>query len=289
MPGPEDKGQALRWVLEKIAAARKPMFLAPVIQTPEQKKTELTAKKASELDLWHKWDQGGRKPKDLDPILKSFAPVIQKRVSTFRRAEVPTSAVEAEHRKYFVKAMQTWDPKKGGSLLTWVTWNLKHAGRFVDTNKNFASIPENISQHIGSYNSVKATLSEKLGHEPDVHSIHDYILETNHPKLGKLSLKDIKRLEKEQRRGLIQTSFDVEELGGSPHMGSRAEEVKLLISAELTPEERVVHEYSFGINGKPQLKPGEIAKKLKMDNSKVSKLRRSILDKMKKYVGDDNG
>jgi len=105
---------------------------------------------------------------------------------------------------------------------------------------------------------------------------------------ARISLKDIKRLEKEQRRSLIASTKDTDETAGIPNMSSRAEEVKLLIIPELSMDERVVHEYSFGLNGKPQLKPGAIAKKLKMDNSKVSKLRSSILKKMQKHVGPDD-
>jgi DNA-directed RNA polymerase specialized sigma subunit len=281
-----DREEALQWVLEKISAAKKKAVEAPPSLKTDKKK-DLTEKKVHEVKLWEAWKKGGEKPKDLDPLLKSFAPLIQQRVNTFRRAEVPTSAIAHEHKKRFVEALRTWDPKKG-ALNTWISWKMKRAGRYVDQNKNFARISENISQHIGSYNAVKAELSEKLGHEPDAHAIHDYVLKTDHPRLSALSLKDIQRLEKEQRRGLIQTGHDVEELGGAPLMSSRAEEVKHLIIPQLTDQERKVHELTFGLNGQKQLKPGEIAKKLKMDNSKVAKLRTSIWNKMKPYLGDES-
>jgi DNA-directed RNA polymerase specialized sigma subunit len=305
MLGTEERGQALDWVLGKIAAKKAtakaaPVFkmeplkpLKPFVSTPafgtKPPPQKISAdRKKKEVELWSTWDSNGRKPKDLAPLLSTFANMVQMRANEFRKAEVPTSAVLHQHKKFLVQAFKTWDPKKGGALNTWVQWNLKHARRYVDSNKNVAYIPENISQHIGSYNALKATLTEQLGHTPDANFIHDHILEEGHPNLGKLSLKDIKRLETEQRRGLIQSGHDVDELGGSPHMSSRAEEVMLLIHHDLTDDERAVHEYSFGLNGKAQLKPGSIAKKLKMDNSKVSKLRTSILNKMKKYVGSED-
>jgi DNA-binding CsgD family transcriptional regulator len=67
-------------------------------------------------------------------------------------------------------------------------------------------------------------------------------------------------------------------------MSSREDEVVHLIYHQLTPQERSVHEYTFGLNGKPRLEPGAIAKKLKMDNSKVSKLRTSIFKKMEPHL-----
>ena len=296
-----NRGQALEWVLDKIAAASKkkevPKSLAYSVpkfepakpfsfQPPEKITVE---RKRKEVDLWHQWNNNGRKPKDLNPLLSTFNNVIQKRKNDFRGAEVPTSAVEHKLKKLAVEAFKTWDPKKSGGLSTWVTIKLKSGQRYVDSNKSPTYSPENVTQHIGTFNTLKSELTEKLGHEPDASTIHDHLLEFGHPKeaFARLSLKDIKRLEK-QRRSLISSGKDSEETSGMPHMSSRAEEVKLLIVPELTKEELIVHELSFGLNGKPQLKPGDIAKRLKFDNSKVSKLRTSILKKMQKHVGPEN-
>jgi len=301
MPDLAERGQALEWVLDKLAAAAKKTapkstaYVAPntgssfrtTFKPPEKITTE---RKTKEVDLWHQWNNNGRKPKDLDPLLKTFDNMIKKRLNQFRRAEVPTAATEHKLKTLAVDAFKTWDHKKGGALNTWVTVKLKGGQRYVDSNKSQTYSPENITQHIGAYNAVKAELHEKLGFEPDAHAIHDHILEFGHAKdsFARISLKDIKRLEKEQRRSLISSTKDTDETAGIPNMSSRAEEVKLLIVPELSPDERIVHEYSFGLNGKPQLKPGDIAKKLKMDNSKVSKLRTSILKKMQKHVGPDD-
>ena len=284
-----DRDLAIGWVLDKLAAAKKTgggmATVAKEVQTAEEKKKDLGIRQSKEVVLWHTWNNNGRKPKDLDPLLKSFAPLIQKRVNIYKnRVEIPVAAIEHEHKKWFVEAMKDWKPEKG-ALNTWATWKLKRAGRFIESNKNFARISENISQHIGAFNAVKSELKDKLGHEPDDQSVHDHILENGHPTLGKLSLKDIKRINKEQRRGLIQSGHDVEEMGGAPNLSSREEEVVHLIYHQLTPLERVVHEYTFGLNGKPKLSPGQIAKKLDMDNSKVSKLRTAIYKKIEPNLG----
>lgn len=279
----ENRSEALDWVLAKLSAAKPATKPAP--KSEATKKLELLDAKNKDLELWKKWNQGGRKPKDLEPLYKNMTRLIQDRVNRYKnRVEIPVSVIEHEHKKHFVNAIKTWDPKKGTQLGTWVTTNLQKAGRFIDQNKNFARIPENISRYIGSYNAVVSELSEKLGHEPSSHDVHDYVLKNEHPTLGFLSLKTIQRLEREQRRGLLQSERDVEEVKGAPLLSSRAEEVKRLIVHQLTPQERIVHEYTFGLGGKPMLKPGAIAKKLKMDNSKVSKLRSSAFAKMKPYL-----
>ncbi len=271
--------EALEWVLNKLAAAKKPTAVA----TPAPKISR--EQKLHEVDLWRKWKEGGEKPKDLDPLLKSMSGIIYERVNKFRRAEVPSSAIIHEHKKEFVKSLRTWDPDKG-SLSTWLGNTMKRAGRYVETYKNPARITENISQHIGSFKAVKSELAEKLGHEPDAHAIHDYVLKIKHPTLGILSLKDITRVEREQRKTFLDKGHDSEETGASPLLASRQEEVAYLIIPSLTPQERLVHEYTLGLNGKQQLKPGQIAKKLKMDNSKVAKLRTSIFNKMRPFLGE---
>jgi len=64
---------------------------------------------------------------------------------------------------------------------------------------------------------------------------------------------------------------------------SKETEIIRLIQYELTPEEKIVYEHLLGVNGKPQLKPGEIATRLNMSPSKVSRIKDSIGAKVKKY------
>jgi DNA-directed RNA polymerase specialized sigma subunit len=279
-----DTSPDLNWVLGKLAAARKVPSALPVVSA-EQKQKDLKAKQPKELELWKAWKASGEKPALLEPLLKSFAPLINSRINLYRRAEIPTAALEQEHHKWFLKGLQTYDPKKGAQLNTHLTTNLKKAGRWIEANKNFSYISENISKNIGAYNNFKSELTERLGYEPDDHTIRDFAIKEKHPKLGLLSVKDIKRINKEQRQGLIEKGHE-SDLLSNDEVSPRDVEVAHLIIPQLTPQERMVHEYTLGLNGKPALKPGAIAKKLKMDNSKVAKLRSAVWNKMKPYLGD---
>lgn len=283
----ENRGQALEWVLSKLSAARKAparTFSAPKpVISAEQKKQELKAKQPKEMEMWEAYRDSGWHPQKLDPLLKSFAPLLNSRITLYKnRVEVPVSAIEHEHKKWFVDALKSYDPKKA-ALNTHITTRLKKAGRWIEANKNFAYIPENVSSKIGVFNAFKSELTEKLGHEPDDQTMHDYALVSGHPKLSTFTLKDIKRLNREQRKGLIQTGHE-QDLIRPEELNARELEVAHLITYQLTPQERLVHEYTLGLNGKAKLHPGEIAKKLKMDNSKVAKLRTSIFNKMKPYL-----
>jgi DNA-directed RNA polymerase specialized sigma subunit len=277
------RAEALDWVLAKVAAAKKPQPLPlPGIKAHPKVTKE---QKRKELELWKKWMSGGQKPKDLEPLLKSLSPMIFQRASKFRSAEVPYASIVYQHKKALVNALPKWDPKKG-ALSTYMERKLMRPARFVEKYKNPARIPENISKYIGSVNAVKAELTENLGHEPTAQDIWERGISTKHDVLKKASLRDIQRALKEQRKSFISTGHDAEETGPSPILSSRAEEVAHLIIPELSSDERIVHAYSLGLEGKPRLSPGDIAKKLKFDSSKVSKLRSSIFRKMRPYLGE---
>jgi DNA-directed RNA polymerase specialized sigma subunit len=277
--------QALDWVLDKLSAAKKPAPPQPSLKAPQlEQKQELQAKRPKELEMWKAYRDSGWKPQLLNPLIKSFQPLLNQRINRYKnRVEVPTATIEHEHKVHFVNGLKSYDPGKGVQLNTWVTIALKKAGRRIEANKNFAYISENVSKNIGAYKDFKSELAERLGHEPDDRTVHDVAVKEQHPKLGILSLKDIKRLNQEQRKGLIQTGQETDLLRPTL-VDPREFEVAHLIIPQLTPHERLVHEYTLGLNGKPQLKPGAIAKKLKMDNSKVAKLRSAIFKKMKPYL-----
>jgi hypothetical protein len=50
----------------------------------------------------------------------------------------------------------------------------------------------------------------------------------------------------------------------------------LQYDSRLTPEERTVYEYTWGLNGKPRLQPGQISKQTGIHPSKVSRIRGKI-------------
>lgn len=296
-----DRLSALDWALQKLSAkkagtvkpvevtffpgkpkaptvALPPMPVAPppIVLTPEQKKKELGSKKQSEMELWKKWHGGGRKPRDLDPLLKSMQPLIESRARIYKNnVEIPNAAIDFEHKRLAVEALQKYNPTKGAALGTWVSNYLKKASRFIQTHQNFARITEPIAAKIGKFNAARAELTERLGFEPDAQTMAE---ETG------FSLKEIKRLTKDQRKGLVSSGITGTEVSPASLLSSRDQEVIHLIYHQLTPQERSVHEYTFGLMGKPVLKPGQIAKQLKMDSSKVAKLRTSIFNKMKPHL-----
>lgn len=267
----------LQLLIDKLAMAKKAPRTSAPAKSQEDKKKELGTIRKKEQELFQTWKTNGYKPEHLKPLMQSLKPLIKSQSSKWEgRVEVPKAAIFFEHEKQAYNALKKYDPSKG-ELSTWVGNYLKKAGRFVQQTQNFARITEPIIQKIGKYKAVKDDLTERLGHEPDDHALHEELMPHG------FSLKDVKRLGKEVRKTYIDGVEGTDVVPASVY-SPREHEVLQLIQHQLNPTERIVLEYSLGLNGKPKLGSGAIAKKLKLDNSKVSKLRSGIFEKMKPHL-----
>lgn len=238
--------------------------------TETDKKTkDLRGTQKKELELWHTWNSKGRTEEHLKPLYQSMKPVVNKAISAWAgRVPVPTSAIHAEMHKQFFNALKTYQPGKS-ALNTWVTNNLRKGGRFIKNYQNIGRIPENQIEKIEPYKKAKQELYDKLGYEPDTASIAEH--------MG-VHVRKIQQLEKENRQDLAASMFNE----GDPAeiLAPKELEALTLVQYDLTPEQRIVYEHTFGMNGKKMLKPGEIADKTGIHPSKVSRIRKLLKDKV---------
>jgi DNA-directed RNA polymerase specialized sigma subunit len=240
----------------------------------EAARKDLEATKQRDLELYNAWKEGGKKPNDLRPLLSNFKPLIRSRSNSWaKRADLPPAFVQSEFTDQFINALNTYNPNKGTALGTWVTTNLRKAQRGITKYQDPLRIQENRYYQLGAWDNTKASLEDQLNREPSTQEMAEA--------MG-WSEAEANRMESEKRKTLYSSGFET----GDPTtlMPSREAEVMRLIRYELTPEEQLVHDYTKGENGKPQLRPGEIAKKLKVSPSKVSRLRDSIAKKIERHM-----
>jgi len=221
--------------------------------------------------LWHTWNEGGRKPEQLKPLMDSLKPILKAESNKWKRVEIPISTINAEINKHALNAIKKYDPDKGVQLGSWVTGNLKKTGRFVRTYQNLGRIPEAQIGRIREFNQAKETLYNQFGFEPDTKALADHLGWTQ---------KRVQQLHKELSRedkpvsGWLNDPADLM----TPKV---LEAIRLLqYDNRLSSEERTVYEYTFGLNGKAKLSPGDIAKRTSLHPSKVSRIR----NKIKGYV-----
>lgn len=239
----------------------------------------LHKKKQFEFQQWEKWKTGGEKPEDLRPLLQSMKPLIQKQINVYKgRVPIPPAAVEAEFTRHALTAFRTFDPNRQAQLSTHVQNQLQKGRRFISTYQNLGYIPEHRVHKIGEFKLAQSTLQERLGRQPETFELSE--------QLG-WSPAEVGRMQKEMRKDLPASGFITAE-GQSTDpaelMPSREREVMKLIQFELGPEEKLVYDYTYGLNGKPQLQPGQIATTLAFSPSKVSRIRNAIATKIKQYL-----
>lgn len=243
-----------------------------VKEAAAQPKDELRFKQRAELDMWHTWNNGGRKPEHLKPLMESYKPVLQRHANTWvNRVEMPTSTINHEFQKQFVHAVKTYDPSKKAQLSSWVYSNLAKSTRYMKTYQNLGKIPESQISKIREFNKAKEYLTDLHGHEPDTHMMADHL---------KLPIRKVAQLQKELSRKDKPTSGYPDD-PATILTPKELEAVRILqYDHTLSNEEKLVYEYTYGINGRPSLKPGEISTKTKIHPSKISRIRKKLQKKM---------
>lgn len=232
-------------------------------------------KKIRELELWKTWKANGEQPRDLQPLLRSFKPLIRSKVNVYKGKVkmIPDSAIESEFQLRFVDALRSYNPDKG-SLGTYIYRYLDKAKRFIVENQNVGRIPENRVYKIKLFNQAKDDLTEELGTEPTVAEIAQRL---------NWKVAETERMDSELRNDLMTQGFEDDPYALTP---SKSEEVLRLFKYELTGNERAVYEHLTGY-GKPRLtSTGAIAKSLKMPDYQVSRLKNAIQKKLKRYIND---
>jgi len=222
---------------------------------------------------WQQWKET-QQSDDLASLLRQVDPLIRKASNVYAgKVNIPRSAIRAEFQIQAIKAFNTYDPKRGTQLNTYLTDQLKRGRRFVTTYQNIGTIPENRIHKITTFNNARQRLEDQLGREPSAHELADRL---------KWPVREVSALTVELSRKPVATSALAADMS-SFKPSEEAERLRLL-QFELDPEEKLVYEYLLGVNGKPQLRPGQIATKLRMSPSKVSRLKNNIAVKAKQYA-----
>lgn len=233
-------------------------------------KDQVKLKKGEEQELWKTWKSNPTED-NLAPLMSSLQNLVQHRVNQFRKAPVPPAAVMGFANVQVAKALNSYNPSKGVALGTHVQWHLKKVQSFVIKHQNIGKIPDQRVNNITEFKQAKDELKETMGHEPDSLSIAEH--------LG-WSQKEVVRMDSELRKDLIASrSLEIDTL---PELyASKDREVLRYIHYDLTPDERLVFEYSAGLYGKPKIPASEIAKKLSISLPKVSRIRNKIDAKLR--------
>lgn len=228
---------------------------------------------SQDLHLWSRWDQNGRKPDDLEPLLDQLDPVINSAVNQYAgKVNIPPDAIRSRAEDLAIKGIKTYAPGKA-QLSTHVAWQLRGLNRFVTTYQNDARIPQHQANRIKEFLSERDRLTAELGKPPT-----DYVL------ARKLhwSPRQVASLQKGlSRRELDPSLFRIRD--PRTFSPSRFNEIVHLLPSELTPRENFVFRSTYGVGTKP-LSASEMAKKLQTSQATISRTRKRIASMIADYM-----
>jgi len=139
-------------------------------------KTKEAADRAQQdLDLWSQWHEGGRKAEDLQPLMKRYQPLMNRKLNEWKAPAVSTAAFKAELHKHFYNAAENFDPDRGVAFNTYLQRRLEKAKRFNSKYQNVGYIPEGKARYIGPIQVAQNELQEDLGRPPTAKEISKHL------------------------------------------------------------------------------------------------------------------
>ena len=224
-----------------------------------------------ELTMWKAWQDDPKESK-LEPLMNSLQRLVHYRVNEFKGAPVPQAAVRGFANAQVVKALNSYNPKRGASIGTHVNWHLKKVRSFVVRHQNLGKIPEHRAYNITKFKTARTDLEDEFGMAPDSLSLAE--------RLG-WSQKEVSRMESELEKRDFIASKNLEPDTLPDIYSAKERDALRYIHYDLTLDERLVFEYTLGLYGKPKLSATNIAKKMSISLPKVSRLRRKIDKKLR--------
>lgn len=238
---------------------------------------EASKRATDDLELWQRWNDNGRKPEHMQPLLQRYAPLFARKTVEWKAPAVSQSAFTAELKKHFIEAMHSFNPELGNALNTHVQYRLQKAKRFNAKYQNVGYIPEGQAEHIGDIQAAQNELTEQLGRAPNAAEIGEHI---------SLPESKVKGILKSLRNDIPSSRFesDPNEFGTA-----REHDVIRLMTHSPTDyfnaEEAKVFGHVFGVNGHKKITDTTtLATTLGVSQPKVSRLKTSIAAKIRKHM-----
>jgi DNA-directed RNA polymerase specialized sigma subunit len=264
---------SMRDELLKLAARAKQLRL-PFKPYPTQPTDPTKTKRQMDIDLWHRWDDQGRKPEHLEPLIDRFEPIITSKMKQWKPPMAQEEAFRTELRKQVVKALRTYNPSLGNAVSTHVVARMPAAMRWGNQHANAAYIPEGKTQHIGQLLATQEELREELGRDPT----HEELAHATG-----LAIRHVQKTMGAMRRDVLSSSFASDP---TPKESPRHMEIIEQLP-EVLPDNlhREVFYHMYGLEGRKKIEsPGAIAKQIGKNSSQVARMRTTILNIYKKNL-----
>ena len=237
---------------------------------------ELRGRRGTELELWHKWNDNGRKEEHLEPLLQSVQPMIKreaKRRLVGLGGSIPLGALETSLQLATLKQIQRYDPARLGpsgkpvQLSTHIHNGFQSITDFVAKNRNARSLPRAKLDKAGELLAARDEFTQEHGREPTKAELAAKL-----PKWKKGAIAETTRA----RAPEVYTHF-----GGGLAEDNSADADKyraavLLVYGQLNPVEKQFADLHYPQAGETPMNVKQIANKLGIPQHQVYRVRAKV-------------
>jgi len=230
--------------------------------------------KEQDLVLWEKWHRT-QNSQDLQALLVQLKPIIANQVNRWG-GSLSKSLLEIQGQGLAVKAIKSFDPKRGVALSTHVTNHLQKLSRTVYTHTQAARLPEHKTVGMSSFGAAQEMLQSDLGRPPTSMEMSDHLGWT--PK----------------RVGEFQRAFDRKELLDSGEfnpssfpVADEQDPIVAFVYHDMSPKEQILFEHVTGYGGNTVLGTAALKKKLDLTQGQLSYRKRQLTDHFNKALKQD--
>lgn len=212
-----------------------------------------------------------------DRLMQSLQPTIDYALASNNAKDDPY--IEAKAKILASDAIRKFDPQYGATLPTYLSSQLKKLTRVVRDTRSPIRIPENVFYDIQNLKESEKQLTDNLGREPDLQELADY-MRVPVSKIEKIRNQQIKQVSENQYFNSASAKSDEDTPSNLSEVGmimpDNIREALDYTYAGLDHREKKILEWSTGFGGSPILSPADIAKKLNISQSQVSRLTAKI-------------
>ncbi len=282
-----------------------PSFLEPIraaaapAETPERNNLQLYLQEIGktplltieeEITLANRIMKGDKAARD--HMISANLRLVVKIAMDYKDFGLPLLDLISEGNIGLIKAVERFDPTKGGKLSTYAAWWIKQSiKRALANQSKTIRLPVHLVDKISKMRKTALALAEEFGREPTDEEIA-IELQVPTSKVAHLKSVSVRPASLDAPIGEDSDSITFGELVGDEnaptpfeqlHVNSQTAALNALV-ATLDPREAEIIRYRFGLDGRDELTLEEVGAKFRVTRERVRQLQNLALSKMRKAL-----
>ena len=302
IPSP-DEGLGLRPEIKPAAAPSQFDQASPVDRRDERSNLQLYLNEIrqtplltiqEEINLAARIKRGDKAARD--HMIKANLRLVVKIAYDYNQMGLPLMDLISEGNLGLIKAVERFDPAKGGKLSTYAAWWIKQSMKRALANQSKTiRLPVHLVDKISRMRKMIAKLSDELGREPENEEIAAE-LQIPTEKVALLKTVSVRPASLDAPVGEDNDSATLGDLVGddsavSPYEGLGDKNLKEDLSAmvnSLEPREASIIKLRFGLDGESELTLEEVGRKFKVTRERIRQLEYLALGKIRRQLQSHN-